>query len=135
MGPSNTEDVWQTLYGEPELAVASPPKLSPGDYVKLSTRGLAFERGYTPNWSIETFKVRAVRRGERPVVYVIEDHNGDAIRRDLLRKTVATSQSARNVPRRTSDTVAYAPWCAGTLRSVVGLPDSPAFNSWVADMT
>ena len=133
VGPSNMEAVWQTLYGEPELAVASPPKLSPGDYVKLSTRGLAFERGYTPNWSIETFKVRDVRRGERPVVYVVEDLNGDAIEGTFYEKQLQrvslpeTFRVERVIRSRTRRGVRehYVRW--------LGYPDSPAFNSWVAD--
>ena len=133
VGPSNVEDVWQTLYGGPELAVTSSPKLSAGDYVKLSTRGLAFERGYTPNWSVETFKVREVRRDERPVVYVVEDLNGDAIEGTFYEKQLQrvslpeTFRIERVIRSRTRRGVRehYVRW--------LGYPDSPAFNSWVAD--
>lgn len=47
-------------------------KLKIGDYVRVSKYKGAFEKGYTPNWSSEIFKIINVQK-TTPVTYLIED--------------------------------------------------------------
>lgn len=47
-------------------------KFKPGDYVRISKYKGTFEKGYTPNWSTEIFKIRHVQNTS-PITYLIED--------------------------------------------------------------
>lgn len=47
-------------------------KFKLGDYVRISKHKSCFEKGYTPNWSTELFKIKTVRN-TNPVTYLIED--------------------------------------------------------------
>lgn len=47
-------------------------KFKLGDYVRISKHKGCFEKGYTPNWSTELFKIKTVRNTD-PVTYLIED--------------------------------------------------------------
>lgn len=78
----NQQEVWERLYERQtwlRKKSLSTPKLSPGDHVRISKARGAFERGYTPNWSKEIFRVKSVETGERPLVYRIEDLNNEEI--------------------------------------------------------
>ena len=43
-----------------------------GDYVRISKYKGTFEKGYTPNWSTEIFKIRMIQN-TNPITYLIED--------------------------------------------------------------
>lgn len=47
-------------------------KFKVGDYVRISKYKGTFEKGYTPNWSTEIFKIRKIQN-TTPVTYLIED--------------------------------------------------------------
>lgn len=51
---------------------AKKPKFNLGNYVRISKYKGCFEKGYTPNWSTEIFKVRKINK-TNPVTYLIED--------------------------------------------------------------
>lgn len=53
-------------------------KLSVGNNVRISKYKSTFDKGYTPNWSTEIFKIRKVNNGI-PITYKIEDLNGRPI--------------------------------------------------------
>lgn len=77
---SNQEEVWLKLYEDgARFSTTKLPKLNVGDTVRISKARGAFERGYTPNWSIEIFTVSKVQRDKRPVVYSINDYSGEPI--------------------------------------------------------
>lgn len=48
------------------------PKFKVGDYVRISKYKGTFEKGYTPNWSTEIFKIRKLQN-TIPTTYLIED--------------------------------------------------------------
>ena len=54
-------------------------KFKRGDYVRLSKHKALFEKGYTPNWTTEIFKVKWVHR-TRPITYVLEDLKGNPVK-------------------------------------------------------
>lgn len=43
-----------------------------GEYVRISKYKGAFDKGYTPNWSTEIFKIRKIQN-TTPITYLIED--------------------------------------------------------------
>lgn len=47
-------------------------KFKVGDYVRISKYKGTFEKGYTPNWSTEIFKIR-YKQNTTPITYLIED--------------------------------------------------------------
>lgn len=49
-----------------------------GDYVRISKFKTVFEKGYTPNWSTEIFKVKNINH-KFPVTYLLEDYQGNSI--------------------------------------------------------
>lgn len=51
-----------------------------GDYVRISKAKLLFEKGYTPNWSTELFKIAKVRSNDIPVSYQLEDLNNQPVK-------------------------------------------------------
>ncbi|KAK5644784.1 hypothetical protein RI129_006084 [Pyrocoelia pectoralis] len=49
-----------------------------GDVVRISKYKSVFEKGYTPNWSCELFKIVKISI-TNPVTYLIEDMKGDPV--------------------------------------------------------
>ncbi len=56
-----------------------PPKLMVGDTVRLQKAKKTFDRGYTPNWTEELFKINAVDTRYSPITYKVEDDDGEVI--------------------------------------------------------
>jgi transposase InsO family protein len=54
-------------------------KLKIGDYVRISKSKKIFEKGYTPKWSSEVFKIIETDDRDLPIMYVIEDLFGEKI--------------------------------------------------------
>lgn len=50
----------------------NPSKLKIGDYVRISKYKGTFDKGYTPNWSTEIFKIETVQN-TNPVTYLLSD--------------------------------------------------------------
>lgn len=50
-----------------------------GDAVRLSKYKHAFEKGYTPNWTTELFKIKRVQTNTHPTTYILEDFKGDEV--------------------------------------------------------
>ena len=69
----NQELVWNRVYEGGEHSLTQEAKLKIGDYVRISKARGAFERGYTPNWTIEIFIITDVLIDEKPVVYRVKD--------------------------------------------------------------
>ena len=109
--------------------------LRPGELVRISKSRMAFERGYTPNWTKELFRVVKILERETPQVYEIEDYRGEPIagtfyRQELQRVTppdeweVEAVLDTRKRGRRKEYLVKW-----------MGYPDS--HNQWISekDMT
>ena len=67
-----------TLY----MALVTPQKQKPkynlGDYVRISKKKGTFEKGYTPRWTEEVFKVVEILH-TTPVTYKLKDLNDEEI--------------------------------------------------------
>lgn len=51
-----------------------------GDFVRISKFRTVFEKGYTPNWTTEIFKIRKVQHNTDPVTYLLEDYQNGEIK-------------------------------------------------------
>lgn len=49
-----------------------------GDFVRISKHKHVFEKGYTPNWTTEIFKIRKIQN-THPITYLLEDYKGNPI--------------------------------------------------------
>jgi len=54
-------------------------KFKVNDYVRISRIKHTFEKGFTPNWSEEVFKIIKVDKNDDPVMYQLEDLLGQHI--------------------------------------------------------
>lgn len=55
-------------------------KFKVGDYVRLSKYRTVFEKGYTPNWTTEIFRVRKVQFNTDPITYLLQDYQNREIK-------------------------------------------------------
>lgn len=74
---SNEIDLMSSVYKKER--VLSKPRYKVGTFVRISKHKHVFEKGYTPNWSTEVFKVHEVKDTE-PRTYILEDYQGNIIR-------------------------------------------------------
>ena len=70
--------VYFNLYGDMEQ-VSSKPKFKIGDNVRISKyKRKVFDKGYTPNWSEEIFKIDEIQH-TNPITYKLKDLNNEEI--------------------------------------------------------
>lgn len=55
-------------------------KFRVGDYVRLSKYRTVFEKGYTPNWTTEIFRIRKVQYNTDPITYLLNDYQNREIK-------------------------------------------------------
>ena len=127
----NQSLVFDRLYESPAVIpskrVNSPLRVD--DLVRITKARGSFERGYTPNWTRELFRVTHVLDDERPVVYRLEDYGGEMIKGTFYRHELQrvkepqsfTIERVIKTRRRKGKKQYYVKWD--------GYPDS--FNSWV----
>ena len=65
-----------TVYNH--VKIAGPAKFKVGDSVRVSKYKTIFDKGYTPNWTTEVFKIAKVQQ-TNPVTYLLEDSRGESI--------------------------------------------------------
>jgi hypothetical protein len=128
---SNQREVFNRLYesGADKKALKILNPLEIGTFVRITKAKGAFERGYTPNWTREVFKIKKVLSSERPTVYVIEDYNGEEIKGTFYRQELQRVKEPKvyeiekvlRTRRRAGKTQHLVKW--------LGYSDS--FNSWV----
>lgn len=70
----NNRDIILAQYKLNYNALSTPPKskFRVGDHVRISKYKGVFEKGYTPNWSTEIFKIIKVQN-TKPFSYILED--------------------------------------------------------------
>lgn len=74
---TNEQHLLDTVYKKIEN-VKRKPKFKIGDFVRLSKYKHIFEKGYTPNWTTEIFKIRTVQP-TNPTTYLLRDLDGQDI--------------------------------------------------------
>jgi len=73
---ANAGKLLTTAYSR--LKIAGPARFKIGDPVRVSKFKTLFEKGYTPNWTTEVFRIVKVQR-TNPVTYLLEDSCGKPI--------------------------------------------------------
>ncbi|XP_067939633.1 uncharacterized protein [Watersipora subatra] len=117
----NEDLVRMRLY--PLLKPAKKPKLKVGDTVRITKKKGTFEKGYTPRWTEEIFKITDIQY-TNPVTYKIAGLNGEEIKGsfyepELQKSTQETFRIERVIRKRGNKSLVK--W--------YGYPES--FNSWV----
>lgn len=94
------------------------------DFVRISKYKSVFEKGYTPNWSTEIFKVYKIQL-TNPITYLLEDIHGDRIKgafyeQEIQKVAFPDVYLVENILKVRKNLV-YVKW--------LGFDDS--FNSWI----
>lgn len=63
-------------------------KFRVGDYVRLSKYRTVFEKGYTPNWTSEIFKIRKVQYNTDPITYLLDDYQNHEIKGSIYAEEI-----------------------------------------------
>ena len=74
----NGARVYKNLYDNVIESPETTSKFEVGDSVRISKKKAMFEKGYTPRWTEEIFKVYEVQM-TNPMTYKLEDLNGEKI--------------------------------------------------------
>lgn len=134
MAPNNVSEtnvlkVYNNIYGEYFASKKKmTPKFAKGDFVRINTTKMIFQKGYEANFTIEVFKIVKVYKRFPPVYKVKdladEDIKGTFYERELQKANEPKTFKLNKVIRdRTKKGVkqCYVSW--------IGYP--PKFNSWV----
>lgn len=81
----NEQHLLDTVYNYKRLATTTIPRrrvaaFKVGDYVRLSKYRMVFDKGYTPNWTTEIFRIRKVLYHTDPITYLISDYQDNEIK-------------------------------------------------------
>ena len=120
----NEGRVWRNLY--PDHAwrqEEAHPKFAIGDKVRIAKKKKHFEKGYTPNWTEESFTISKIQY-TTPITYKIIDYNGEEIDGTFYEPELQkTSQETFRIEKvlTKKGTKSLVKW--------LGYPES--FNSWV----
>lgn len=119
---TNEKMLLKTVYNN--IKIAGPAKLKPNDLVRISKYKNLFEKGYTPNWSTEVFRISRVKI-TNPVTYLLEDLQNKPISGGFyefeLQKTKVSDVYLVEKILRKKDSRAYVKW----------LGISADQNSWI----
>lgn len=74
--PAIADTLLTTVYNR--VKIAAPARFKVGDSVRVSKFKTIFEKGYTPNWTAEVFRIVRVQK-TNPVTYLLEDSRGKSI--------------------------------------------------------
>lgn len=120
--PYNAKHLLSTVYNH--VKIIAPNKFKLGDLVRVSKFKTIFEKGYTPNWTTEIFKINKVQQ-TNPITYLLEDFQGNPIvggfyEYELLKATYPDVFLVEKILRRKNDMV-LVKW--------LGFDDK--HNSWI----
>ena len=109
--PSNYKHVFRALYGKIRLA-PPPAKFHVGGKRRDSLKKDTFEKGFTPNWTEEVFKVSEVKH-TNPITYSVKYLIGEPVKGTFyeqeLQATVQEIFRIESVIRRAGSR-AYVKW-------------------------
>lgn len=120
---NNEKNLLNTVYNH--LKIFKPSKFKVGDYVRISKYKHVFEKGYTPNWTTEIFKIRSIQN-TYPITFLLEDYQGNEIKgafykEEVLRTRFPNSYLVEKILKTKGDK-AYVKW----------LGFSNQHNSWIS---
>lgn len=119
---SNEKSLLETVYNN--LKIFKKPKFKVGDAVRISKYKHVFEKGYTPNWTTEIFKIKTVRN-TNPKTYILEDYEKHEIKGgfyefELMKTKYSQTYLVEKVLKRKGSMI-YVKW----------LGFSSKHNSWI----
>jgi len=85
--PAVPERLLATVYNH--VKIAGSAKFKMNDSVRVSKYKTIFEKGYTPKWTTETFKIVKVQR-INPVTYLLEDYRRKFIAGAFYERSMST---------------------------------------------
>jgi len=108
-------------------------KFKVGDYVRISKVKRLFKKGYTPNWSFETFKIKN-RFQKFPPVYTIEDKEGEEIEGKFYEEELQKVQTEFN-DLFVIEKIIKTRKTKGVLNYFVKFKNFPnSYNQWVSNL-
>lgn len=81
----NEKRLLSTVYSH--LKMFPPSKYHVGDYVRISKYKNIFEKGYTPNYSTEIFRIKSIQI-TNPVTFILEDYQGNPIKGGFYKEEI-----------------------------------------------
>jgi len=93
---SNEGEVWMNLYHKYITGGAQEPKYRVGDFVKVAKTKLVFEKGYTANYSKETFIIKRIIQNQPVVLYILSDQEGNDIEGNYQEKELIKVNEINN---------------------------------------
>lgn len=82
---SNEKKLLKTVYSH--LKIFKTSRLHVGDQVRISKYKNIFEKGYTPNWTTEIFKIRSIQN-TNPPTYLLEDYEGAPVKGGFYKEEI-----------------------------------------------
>ncbi|XP_029678802.1 uncharacterized protein LOC115244925 [Formica exsecta] len=122
MTPAIADKLLNMVYSN--IKIAAPARFKIADPVRVSKFKTIFEKGFTPDWTTEIFRITKVQR-TISVTYLLKDSRGEQIvggfyEHELLRVRNPDVYLVEKVLRRRGDKV-YVKW--------LGMDES--HNSWI----
>lgn len=74
--PAISDKLLRTVYNN--IKIAAPAKFKVGEFVRVSKFKTVFDKGYTPNWTTEVFKIVKVQ-ATNPATYLLQDSSGNSV--------------------------------------------------------
>lgn len=112
-----------TVYNH--LKIFKPSRFKVGDHVRISKYKHVFEKGYTPNWTTEIFKIKSIQN-TYPITFLLEDYEGNEIKgafyKEEIRRTRFPNTFLVEKVLKTKGNKAYVKW----------LGFSSQHNSWIS---
>lgn len=125
---NNEQFLLDTVYRQRSPLRVKKLKFKVDDFVRISKYKHIFDKGYTPNWTTEIFKVRAVQK-TNPVTFLLRDLRGNDVSGTVYAEELQLVKDpslylVEKILRKKGDN-AYVKW--------LGLDSS--HNSWVKEDT
>lgn len=126
---NNEKYLLDTVYNRKWVITAAvKPRFHVGDHVRMSKYKHAFEKGYTPNWTTELFKIKQIQY-TNPITYKLIDLNDEDVKGTMYAEELQLAKNpdlylVERVLKTRGDKV-YVKW--------LGFDDS--HNSWIAENT
>lgn len=120
----NEKEILETAYTHKKIRDPKFEKFKLGDFVRISKYREAFDKGYTPNWSNEIFKITKIQN-TFPVTYILSDNKNEMVqggfyKEDLQKVKYSDVYLVERILRRKGNRL-YIKW--------LGLDNSQ--NSWI----
>lgn len=125
----NESLVWETLYGKTITAPIPRFQFKVGQQVRISKTKKTFEKGYTPNWSVELFTI-CERLPRRPPVYRVKDQQDEVLDGVFYEQELQKVEKEDDVYK--IERIVKKKKVKGKMEYLIkwkGYPDK--FNSWV----